>query len=465
METTFPGIGRCQGCSVCRTLYSFFWGGFLFIALCETYCPFSPFYTDLPRCCAWPAQIMAMYAFFTPIGAFISAGTLGILLIPFPSMCLMLMCCCKFHIEDQCYDDERYYDRWDPEDDSESTDSSQRRRRRRRHWNRSHSSLTQLSTSTSSSTSFRHRMTTLEAGLRRVNTWVLPRMVVDQYGLGVPRGMFDNAPPAGRAWEVEQRFEGCWERRETILPDAPRDPNVGFITLKVSEESLGKYTCKFDSDTVEGDGDILGEQVKVVARLKASGAQVGRWEGKLSLDGRQIVWDNAYTWHFVDANPLRRGMAVAVRPHTTFWKWCQNNGVAMHSNHRYYRGTVEGIYERGTAVSFPKSVMSSSQAREILIVPEADIDSLGFIVDAPEQDDAAGQTAFLTRSATEIRQEYNEDCTVCMDKLRSCILIPCGHQCTCESCATELLRRHDKCPICRSAFKKFFKVQGAKDWV
>jgi hypothetical protein len=35
--------------------------------------------------------------------------------------------------------------------------------------------------------------------------------------------------------------------------------------------------------------------------------------------------------------------------------------------------------------------------------------------------------------------KLNQDCTVCLDRLRDTVLIPCGHICLCYSCAKELL--------------------------
>jgi hypothetical protein len=40
---------------------------------------------------------------------------------------------------------------------------------------------------------------------------------------------------------------------------------------------------------------------------------------------------------------------------------------------------------------------------------------------------------------TEHDSKLNEDCTVCFDRMRDTVLIPCGHICLCYSCAKELL--------------------------
>lgn len=54
--------------------------------------------------------------------------------------------------------------------------------------------------------------------------------------------------------------------------------------------------------------------------------------------------------------------------------------------------------------------------------------------------------------------QQNDDeqnlCSVCMEKQKSCILIPCKHLCVCSECAS-LLEKSDekKCPLCRTKFE------------
>lgn len=40
-------------------------------------------------------------------------------------------------------------------------------------------------------------------------------------------------------------------------------------------------------------------------------------------------------------------------------------------------------------------------------------------------------------------------CTICGDETKSTAFIPCGHLCTCESCAKKVMRRNSRCVICR----------------
>jgi len=63
----------------------------------------------------------------------------------------------------------------------------------------------------------------------------------------------------------------------------------------------------------------------------------------------------------------------------------------------------------------------------------------------------------------EIKTEYDfqlhQDCTVCLDRMRDTVLIPCGHICLCYSCAKELVEHGPKqCPICRSSIQLINKI-------
>ena len=40
------------------------------------------------------------------------------------------------------------------------------------------------------------------------------------------------------------------------------------------------------------------------------------------------------------------------------------------------------------------------------------------------------------------------ECVVCLDALKSHVLVPCGHRCVCEACA-ERIQTGDPCPVCR----------------
>ncbi|CAF1269617.1 unnamed protein product [Adineta ricciae] len=53
----------------------------------------------------------------------------------------------------------------------------------------------------------------------------------------------------------------------------------------------------------------------------------------------------------------------------------------------------------------------------------------------------------------------SHDCTICLDRIRDTVLIPCGHICLCYSCADELHQRGTRqCPICRATIMTINRV-------
>ncbi|XP_072163173.1 probable 3-hydroxybutyryl-CoA dehydrogenase [Diadema setosum] len=50
------------------------------------------------------------------------------------------------------------------------------------------------------------------------------------------------------------------------------------------------------------------------------------------------------------------------------------------------------------------------------------------------------------------------DCAICMDRNRDCLLCPCHHLVTCYECAKSLLNRQDCCPICRKEISEIIRV-------
>ena len=55
------------------------------------------------------------------------------------------------------------------------------------------------------------------------------------------------------------------------------------------------------------------------------------------------------------------------------------------------------------------------------------------------------------RSSASAEQEASEECVICMDQQNSHIMVPCGHQCVCQSCADRITEDGETCPICRAA--------------
>ena len=67
---------------------------------------------------------------------------------------------------------------------------------------------------------------------------------------------------------------------------------------------------------------------------------------------------------------------------------------------------------------------------------------------APPQDD---ETRWSRRISVE------QECIICMDCERDCLLAPCHHLATCQACGDLLITRGDSCPICRKNIKQIIK--------
>lgn len=48
------------------------------------------------------------------------------------------------------------------------------------------------------------------------------------------------------------------------------------------------------------------------------------------------------------------------------------------------------------------------------------------------------QDSLMNENKTESMMKLQHDCTICLDRLRDTVLIPCGHICLCYSCAKEV---------------------------
>ena len=56
------------------------------------------------------------------------------------------------------------------------------------------------------------------------------------------------------------------------------------------------------------------------------------------------------------------------------------------------------------------------------------------------------------------RISVEQECIICMDQERDCLLCPCHHLATCQACGDLLLQRKDSCPICRKNIDTIIKV-------
>ena len=71
---------------------------------------------------------------------------------------------------------------------------------------------------------------------------------------------------------------------------------------------------------------------------------------------------------------------------------------------------------------------------------------------------AAAQAVQRTERARREEAERAQECGVCLCERKTHMFTPCGHKCVCEGCADELLRRGDRCPVCRAALEGAVRV-------
>ena len=57
----------------------------------------------------------------------------------------------------------------------------------------------------------------------------------------------------------------------------------------------------------------------------------------------------------------------------------------------------------------------------------------------------------------EVEEDDDQLCIVCLEALRTHVLVPCGHQCVCEGCSSTLVRT-GTCPLCREPCQMAIRV-------
>ena len=70
------------------------------------------------------------------------------------------------------------------------------------------------------------------------------------------------------------------------------------------------------------------------------------------------------------------------------------------------------------------------------------------------------EVAALEAAESEVVILPNEEneCAVCFDAPKIMLIVPCGHKCMCNGCATQLKNGGHSCPICRGPINSILKV-------
>ena len=70
----------------------------------------------------------------------------------------------------------------------------------------------------------------------------------------------------------------------------------------------------------------------------------------------------------------------------------------------------------------------------------------------------AGRMVSEPEPKLQVKVEDSNLCVVCLDDIRSHLLVPCGHHCACMDCAKLLVQKGDPCPICRKQIESIVRV-------
>jgi hypothetical protein len=50
------------------------------------------------------------------------------------------------------------------------------------------------------------------------------------------------------------------------------------------------------------------------------------------------------------------------------------------------------------------------------------------------------------------------ECVVCLTERKSHAMVPCGHACACEACASSIMASTRECPVCRASVSQALKI-------
>jgi len=64
----------------------------------------------------------------------------------------------------------------------------------------------------------------------------------------------------------------------------------------------------------------------------------------------------------------------------------------------------------------------------------------------------------LRRKTTKRSEHQFGSCIVCLDAPRTHVFVPCGHMCACQSCSQKLMKKGQKCPMCRQTASMAMEV-------
>ena len=74
----------------------------------------------------------------------------------------------------------------------------------------------------------------------------------------------------------------------------------------------------------------------------------------------------------------------------------------------------------------------------------------------PQWASAGSAPALGPDGRVQLEEDDESVCSICLDRPRTLVFVPCGHHVTCRDCATDIRSKTNQCPICRCTIDDMF---------
>ena len=194
----------------------------------------------------------------------------------------------------------------------------------------------------------------------------------------------------------------------------------------------------------EAEENALVEALEAQAQVEAAAAAAAAVEQERARQAEEVATQEA------GARASAGGMALAPQPGTS-----QRGGRDRRSGRGGRGGRGGGsIASLLTATPAPPLASSDGSGGTASVLAATPAPPLASSVAAAGPVAAAPAIAPATPPASNDEEVF---CVVCMAGERTHLLVPCGHKCLCEGCAT--MREWTECPICRAAVLAYLRVR------
>ncbi|KAL3518062.1 hypothetical protein ACH5RR_020651 [Cinchona calisaya] len=112
-----------------------------------------------------------------------------------------------------------------------------------------------------------------------------------------------------------------------------------------------------------------------------------------------------------------------------------------------------------------QTVRTAPERAPLLSQKDDDLSSWGSF-DSLSQDEEEWNEALATLNGKQSKEgdglkDHKRHCILCLDALRDCFFLPCGHCAACFACGTRAMEETGICPICHRTMKKVRKIFSA----